>query len=424
MASYLLQATGFQSNASDSFSVYYSTTTNSVEQLLLPCVNRNELLAGISVDLPSTTYGLSVHNNGGDCDCIATAVVWPSPSPTPSITPTVTPTKTPTPTVTPTITPTRTPTPTVTPTVTPTNSVTPTVTPSITVSNSVTPTVTPTKTPSVTVTITPTVSITPTITPTPSRTDVTGSGTVSVVSGDAACTGGEAPFINPPYEYYIQYPGTNLCDASTITTAGIAFDWINAEITTGDNFWISDRVSGVFYSREFIKSSAGSTATQTGACVECGTPGVTPSPSAPIPQRNVRVFVDRPGGPSVPTQYLEYSLSTSPTSWVTSCDNISPAESLTPYVTIAVDSGVNVNLRVYDTDISGTGDLVQMDYAFLPATTPSTTYYTTATTNNQNDCGPSITITQDTDIYVKTSTVGCGTFPSNPCPGPSPSVPL
>jgi hypothetical protein len=424
MASYLLQATGFQSNASDSFSVYYSTTTNSVEQLLLPCVNRNELLAGISVDLPSTTYGLSVHNNGGDCDCIATAVVWPSPSPTPSITPTVTPTKTPTPTVTPTITPTRTPSVTVTPTVTPSISIsaTPSLTP--TVSPSLTPTRTPSVTATPTMTVTPTLTPTPTVTPTPSRGNVLSSGTVAISSGDAACTGGEAPFSSPPYEYYVVYPGTTLCDATTITTAGIAFDWINAEISTGGTFYVSDRVSGDFYYRQFTKSSAGSVATQTGACVLCGTPGVSPSPSAPIPQRNVRVFVDRPGGPSVPTQYLEYSLSTSPTSWVTSCDNISPAESLTPYVTIAVDNGVNINLRVYDTDLLGTGDNVQMDYAFLPATTPSTTYYTTATTNNQNDCGPSITITQDTDIYVKTSTVGCGIFPANPCPGPSPSVPL
>ena len=420
MASYLLQATGFQSNASDSFSVYYSTTTNSVEQLLLACVNRNELLAGISIDLPSTTYALSVHNNGGDCDCIATSVIWPSPSPTPSITPTVTPTRTPSATVTPTITPTKTPTPTVTPTVTPSISIS--ATPSLT--PTVTPSLTPTKTPSVTatptMTVTPTLTPTPTVTPTPSRGNVLLSGTVAISSGDAACTGGEAPFSSPPYEYYVVYPGTTLCDATTITTAGIAFDWINAEISTGGTFYVSDRVSGDFYYRQFTKSSAGSVATQTGACVLCGTPGVTPSPSAPIPQRNVRVFADRDGaGPA--DQYLEYSLSTSPTSWVTSCDDIGRANSLTPYATITVDSGVNVNIRVYDITL---GDLVELDYAFLPATTPDAAYYTTAATNNQNDCGPTVTITQDTDIYVKTSIVGCGTFPSNPCAGPSPSVPL
>ena len=420
MGSFLLQATGFQSNASDSFSVYYSTTTNSVEQLLLPCVNRNELLAGISVDLPSTTYGLSVHNNGGDCDCIATSVVWPSPSPTPSVTPTVTPTVTVTPTITPTITPTKTPTPTVTPTVTPSISITPTVTPTVTITPTVTPTITPSITPTVTVTVTPTVTITPTITPSPSRTPVTASGTVSTVSGDAACTGGEAPFSSPPYTYYIAIPGTTLCDATQITTAGTVFDWINAEISTGIPFWISDRVAGDFYYRQFIKSSAGSTATPTGACVACGTPGVSPSPSPPTPQRNVRVFADRDGAGPI-DQYMQYSLSTSPTSWVTNCDDISRGDSLTPYYTIAVDNGVSVNLRVYDI---GLGDYVELDYAFLPATTPSTTYYAQATTNNQNVCDFTVPITQDTDIYVKTSSTGCGVFSANPCAGPSPSVPL
>jgi hypothetical protein len=70
--------------------------------------------------------------------------------------------------------PTNTPTSTVTqtPTITPTNSVTPTVTPSVSITPTVTPSVTITQTPSVTPTntITPTVTITPTITPSPSIT--------------------------------------------------------------------------------------------------------------------------------------------------------------------------------------------------------------------------------------------------------------
>jgi hypothetical protein len=335
-----------------------------------------------------------------------------APSATPSASPACTPSCTncgPTRTPSTSVSPTRTPTPTVTPTRTPTPTVTPTVT----------PTATPSRSPGASPPSTPSLTPTPTLTPTPSRTVATGSGTVSLVSGDAACTGGEPPFNSPPYIYYIDIPGTNLCDASGITTLGAPYNWILAEIPDNRSFWISDRISGTFYSREFYKTN-GSTAVVQEACVECGTPGVSPSPSAPIPQRNVRIFADRPGSGSTPVQYLEYSLSTSPTSWVTSCDNIDPGNSLTPYVTIAVDSGVNVNIKVWDNNLT---DYVEMDYASLPATTPSTTYYTQATTNNQNECTPTFTITQDTDIYVKTSTTGCGFFGSTPCPNPSPSVP-
>ena len=118
---------------------------------------------------------------------------------------------------------------------------------------------------------------------------------------------------------------------------------------------------------------------------------------------------------------MEYSLSTSPTSWVASCTNIDPLESLTPYFTITVDTGINVNIRVYDANL---GDRVEMDYASLPATTPDIAYYATATTNNQNECNPTFTITQDTDIYVKTSSaVGCGVFPADPCATPAPTTP-
>ena len=335
------------------------------------------------------------------------------PSPSPSANPACTPSCT-------NCGPTRTPSRSVSPTRTPTPTLTPTTTPSITRTPTVTPTPTPSRSPGSSQPASPSTTPTLTPTPTPSRTVATGSGTVSVVSGDAACTGGEPPFDSPPYIYYIAIPGTNLCDASTITTFGAPFNWILAEIPDNRSFWISDRVSGTFYSREFFKTN-GSTATAQDACVECGTPGVSPSPSAPVPQKNVRIFVDRPGGPSAPTQYLEYSLSTSPTVWVTSCANISPAESLVPYATITVNSGINVNIKVWDNNL---GDYVEMDYESLAATTPSTTYYTTATTNNQNQCTPTFTIAQDTDIYVKTSTTGCGFFGSTPCPDPSPSVPL
>lgn len=335
------------------------------------------------------------------CSVNGLSLVLVTPTPTPSATPS------PTPSPTPSVTPTPTPTPSFTPSPTPTPTFTPSPTPSATV-----PPPTPTNTP------TPTVTGTPTPTPTV-RPPITGSATVSTVSGDAACSGGEAPFNSPPYTYYIPLPGYTLCDATSIFTSNDTFNWINAEISTGIPFWVSDRVDGVFYYREFIKSTAGSTATPTGACSACTGSG-TPTPTAtPIPQRNVRIFADRDGAGPI-DQYMQYSLSTSPTSWVTSCDDISRAESLTPYYTIAVDNGVNVNIRVYDI---GLGDYVEMDYAFLPATTPSTTYYATAVANNQNECNPTVTITQDTDIYVKTSETGCGVFSANPCAAPSPTTP-
>ena len=80
------------------------------------------------------------------------------------------PTNTPTSTVT--QTPTITPTSSVTPTVTPSVSITPTVTPSVTITQtpSVTPTITPTPSSTVTPTVTPSVTTTPTMTPTPSQT--------------------------------------------------------------------------------------------------------------------------------------------------------------------------------------------------------------------------------------------------------------
>jgi hypothetical protein len=351
-----------------------------------------------------TATALSCSING------LTLTLQPSPTPTATIRPTCTPTPTPSPTVTGTPTPSPSPTPSVTPTPTPT--------PSVTIPP---PTATlPPPTPTATIPP-PTPGPTPTPTPSPTvRPPITGSATVSTVSGPAACAGGESPFNSPPYTYYIPLPGYTLCDATEIFTTNSTYDWINAEIANNIPFYVSDRIDGVFYYRQFTKPANGSTADPTGDCTICAGSG-TPTPTAtPIPQRNVRVFADRPGNPSTPVQYLEYSLSTSPTSWVTSCDNINAAESLTPYVTIAVDNGVNVNLRVYDATL---GDRVEMDYAFLPATTPSTTYYATATTNNQNDCGPSITITQDTDIYVKTSTTGCGIFPADPCATPAPTTP-
>ena len=329
-----------------------------------------------------------------------TLTLVPNPTATPTATPSCTPTATPAPS------PTLTPTPTTTipgPTGTPT--------PSPTVTG--TPTPTPTPTPTTTI---PPATGTPTPTPTQTPGPVLASGFVAISSGQAACDGGEAPFSTPPYEFYILQPSTNLCDGSTITTAGIAFDWINAEISNGSYFYVSDRILGVDYYRRFFKASAGSTATQADACVVCG-----PIPTAtPIPQANVRIFADRPGNPSTPIQYLEYDLSTNPGNWVNSCADIDPGESLTPYATITVNVGTTVSFRVWDDVLS---DYVQLDYASLATTTPSTTYYTTATTNNQNECTPAVTVGADRDIYVKTSTVGCGTFGSSPCTPPGPTTP-
>lgn len=97
---------------------------------------------------------------------------YPSPTPTPSITPSVTPTISVTPSVTPTIslTPSITPTNSVTPSVTPTLNITPTstVTPSATPTNTATPSATPANT--ATPSATPSSSPTPTISPTPSVT--------------------------------------------------------------------------------------------------------------------------------------------------------------------------------------------------------------------------------------------------------------
>lgn len=102
----------------------------------------------------------------------ATPGLSPSQTPTPTITPTRTPTNTPTPSITPSATPTITPTNTITPTVTPSVSLTPTNTPTPTVTPTVTPTpgLSPTPTPTETATPTPTPSITPTHTTTPTVT--------------------------------------------------------------------------------------------------------------------------------------------------------------------------------------------------------------------------------------------------------------
>ena len=133
------------------------------------------------------------------CGC---APVFPTQTPTNTVTPTVTPTNTVTPTVTPTDPP---PTSTVTPTITPTITPTPTVTTSIgasqtpTPTQSVTPTLTPTRTVTPTVTptrtVTPTVTKTPTLTPTKTPTPTITPTTVPCIT----CTS----FITPPV------PGVN-----------------------------------------------------------------------------------------------------------------------------------------------------------------------------------------------------------------------
>jgi len=102
--------------------------------------------------------------------------VYPTPTPTATLTPTLSPTPTQSPTLTPTLSPTPTQSPTVTqtPTLTPTVTLSPTLTPTVTLSPTSSPTVTltPTLTPTVTQspTLIPTVTLSPTSSPTVTQT--------------------------------------------------------------------------------------------------------------------------------------------------------------------------------------------------------------------------------------------------------------
>jgi len=168
MAYYRLQAASFGSDAGNSFSIYYTTTTASTQVLVNPSVSQAQLIAGIVVTGPSDLANVYVYNEQGYCAGLYNIVYASNISPTP--TPTHTPTPTATPTQTPTTSVTATPTPTQTQTPTPTTSITATPTPTQTPTRTQTPTQTPTISVTATPTPTPTTSITATPTPTQTQT--------------------------------------------------------------------------------------------------------------------------------------------------------------------------------------------------------------------------------------------------------------
>ena len=160
------------------YNIYYRDLNNNLVFIEGP-LTTSELIAGQNYSIPNNVQVISLKSINPACNGFIKDVAissFPSPTPTPTVTPSITITPTVTPSITITPTPTLTPTPFLspqaTPTVTPSITVSPTVTPSITVSPTVTPsiTVSPTVTPTITPSITPSITVSPSPTPTPSIT--------------------------------------------------------------------------------------------------------------------------------------------------------------------------------------------------------------------------------------------------------------
>ena len=180
------------------YNIYYRDLNNNLVFIEGP-LTTSELIAGQNYSIPNNVQVISLKSINPACNGFIKDVAissFPSPTPTPTITPsiTITPTITPSITITPTptpflspqATPTVTPSITVSPTVTPSITVSPTVTPSITVSPTVTPTITPSITPSITVSPSPTP--TPSITPSPSLPQVSVTVNLTIDSGNTGYT--------------------------------------------------------------------------------------------------------------------------------------------------------------------------------------------------------------------------------------------
>ena len=184
MSFYQVKATSFGTDVSSTFSIYYDTTTSSVQTLIASNVSQASILTGYNVDLPANVANVYVANDSGFCNCVSnqitvpgvptptpsttfapTSTPTPSPSPSPSPTPSPSPSTTPNPTPSPSPSTTPNPTPSTTPNPTPSPS--PSTTPNPTPSPSPSPTVTASPTPSPSPTPTPTATPTPTITPAP-----------------------------------------------------------------------------------------------------------------------------------------------------------------------------------------------------------------------------------------------------------------
>ena len=136
------------------YNIYYRDLNNNLVFIEGP-LTTSELIAGQNYSIPNNVQVISLKSINPACNGFIKDVAissFPSPTPTPTVTPsiTITPTITPSITITPTPTPSHTPTQTITPTVTTTQtntpSYTPTTTPTITVTSTVSPTITPSPT--------------------------------------------------------------------------------------------------------------------------------------------------------------------------------------------------------------------------------------------------------------------------------------
>ena len=174
------------------YNIYYRDLNNNLVFIEGP-LTTSELIAGQNYSIPNNVQVISLKSINPACNGFIKDVAissFPSPTPTPTITPSINITPTITPSITITPTPTLTPTPFLspqaTPTVTPSITITPTVTPSITI----TPTITPTRTPSITpsITISPSPPPTPTITPSPSLPQVSVTVNLIIDSGNTGYT--------------------------------------------------------------------------------------------------------------------------------------------------------------------------------------------------------------------------------------------
>lgn len=166
------------------YNIYYRDLNNNLVFLEGP-LTTSELIAGQNYSVPNTVQVISLKSINPACNGFIKDVAissFPSPTPTPTITPSIT--------ITPTITPSITITPTPTPFLSP--QATPTITPSITVSPSITPSiaVSPTRTPSITpsITVSPSPTPTPSITPSPSLPQVSVTVNLTIDSGNTGYT--------------------------------------------------------------------------------------------------------------------------------------------------------------------------------------------------------------------------------------------
>jgi hypothetical protein len=91
-------------------------------------------------------------------------------------------------------------------------------------------------------------------------TTATFSGRASLIGSAEVCTGGEYGSIS------IQVVGTNLCDCTQVISLPSAV-W--ADMLTDDEFWLQQRISGVFKYRKFRRNGSANSAVPIESCGDC-----------------------------------------------------------------------------------------------------------------------------------------------------------